>query len=77
MRLPCPQPDCDADVELDAEEVSNGDGVWFQTYLAFYVVGATIDNHEPCCDAGCVLTGAQVEALEAQAAHDYATADPY
>lgn len=78
MYLPCPNPDCGDQVELDFEEVSNGDGPWLQTYSVAYVVTtAGPDGTAPACEAGCLLRPEQVRQLEQDAYDDYAATDPY
>lgn len=75
MYLPCPIRECDAVVELDFEEVSNGDGPWLQTYTVPYVVTTAGPDERPACEQGCLLTPEQVAHLEADAFDDYVSTD--
>jgi hypothetical protein len=66
MVLRCPHGG-GADVELAAEAVADGDGVWARSGIAAGVVSVD-DLGVPVCKGGCRLTDAQVTALEGRAA---------
>lgn len=66
MRRRCPH-GCGADVELEVETVTDGDGVWARSGLAAGVINAD-DRGHPACEDGCALTAAQTAALETRAA---------
>ena len=69
MVLRCPHGG-GADVELVAEPVADGDGVWVRSGLAAVV--SIDDRGEPVCEDGCPLTGAQMVAVEGRTATDAA-----
>ena len=52
----CPH-GCGAEVEIDAEAVVDGDGVWARSGIAEVMVGAD-DRGDSVCEGGCPLTDA-------------------
>ena len=70
MRLPCPH-GCGADVHLEADTVTAGDGVWSTSGIVAVVASADARGG-PACEGGCALVEAQTKALEHRAAEAYA-----
>ena len=79
MILSCPNQDiedntqrCSGEVKLESEQMSNGDGVWAESYWTFFVASG---DDKPRCSEGCELTDDQVRKLEQDAYEDYAASE--
>jgi hypothetical protein len=81
VQVSCPNRDiednskpCQGELEVEISEVDNGDGVWAQSGLAFWL--PPDENGKVYCSEGCELTDEQIKKLEDQACDDYAKREP-